>query len=60
MPDPRLKKAMAEIRALCRRYDIGGQITLVSQSHAEFGYFPPIGRVSEANVRCYIAEQKTR
>jgi len=41
MPDPRLKQAMAEIRALCRRYDIGGQITLVSKSHAEFGYFFP-------------------
>ena len=41
MPDPRLKKAMAEIRALCRRYDLGGQITLVSKSHAEFAYFFP-------------------
>lgn len=41
MPDPRLKDAMREIRKICQRYRIGAQITLVSKTHSEFGYFFP-------------------
>jgi hypothetical protein len=41
MPDPHLRKAMAEIQKLLRRYRIGGAITLVSKTHAEYAYqFP--------------------
>lgn len=36
MPDPHLRRAMKEIRALLKRYRIGGHITLVSKTHAEF------------------------
>lgn len=41
MPDPRLQKAMAEMKKLCHRYRIGAAITLVSQTHAEFAYLFP-------------------
>lgn len=38
MADPKLKEAMAEIKAVFKKHDIGGFITLVSESHAEFRY----------------------
>lgn len=34
--DPKLKEAMAEIKAICDKHDVGGFITLVSQTHSEF------------------------
>jgi hypothetical protein len=41
MPDPHLRKAMAEIKKLLVKYRIGGAITLVSKTHAEYAYqFP--------------------
>jgi hypothetical protein len=41
MPDPRLKDAMRRISRILRDYDIGGQVTLVSKTHAEYRYqFP--------------------
>lgn len=36
MSDPKLKEAMAEIFGVLNKHDIGGQVTLVSQTHAEF------------------------
>lgn len=36
MADPKLKIAMAEIRAILRNHDIAGYITLVSKTHSEF------------------------
>ena len=41
MPDPHLRKAMVEIRKLLHRYRIGGCITLVSPTHAEWAYQMP-------------------
>lgn len=38
MPDPVLKQAMAEIRAVMTKHDIGGAVTLVSATHSEFYY----------------------
>lgn len=35
--DSKLKEAMAEIRAICRKHDIASYITLVSKTHSEFG-----------------------
>lgn len=35
--DPRLKEAMAEIRAICRKHDIASYVALVSKTHSEFG-----------------------
>lgn len=35
--DEKLKDAMAEIRGICKKYDIAGYISLVSTTHAEFG-----------------------
>lgn len=37
MADPKLKEAMAEIRGICKKHDIAGYITLVSETHSEFG-----------------------
>ena len=45
MPDPHLKKAMAEIKKLLERFRIGGCITLVSRTHAEFRYQFPVWSV---------------
>lgn len=36
MPDPQLKTAMEEIKAVLRKYDIAGIVFLGSQSHSEF------------------------
>ncbi len=36
MSDPKLKEAMAEIFGILKKHDIGGQVTLVSPTHAEF------------------------
>lgn len=38
MSDPRLKEAMAEIKAVMQRHDIAGAITLVSPYASEFLY----------------------
>ena len=38
MPDPNLQEAMAEIAAIFRKHDIGGAITLVSETHSMFRY----------------------
>ncbi len=38
MADPKLKQAIAEIRAILNKHDIGAAITLVSDTHAEFYY----------------------
>lgn len=38
MADQRLKEAMAEINAIMKKFDIGGHVTLVSQTHSEFRY----------------------
>lgn len=35
-PDPVLQKAVKEIEAICEKYDIGGHITLASQTHGEY------------------------
>jgi hypothetical protein len=41
MPDPRLKDAMRKMVQIMQKYEIGGAITLVSKSHAEYKYeFP--------------------
>jgi hypothetical protein len=34
--DPRLREAMDEIKAVCKKYDIGAQVILASESHVEF------------------------
>lgn len=36
--DPKLKQAMAEIEAVCKKYDIGGFSVLVSKTHSEFQF----------------------
>lgn len=36
--DPKLKEAMAEIFGVLKKHDIGGAITLVSPTHAEFRF----------------------
>lgn len=36
MPDPKLKEAMAEIRGILRKHDIGAYVTLYSQKASEF------------------------
>jgi hypothetical protein len=36
--DPILKEAMAEIRAILNKHDIGGAVALVSPTHSEFLY----------------------
>jgi len=36
--DPKLKEAMAEIRGIMRKHDIGGYVILASPSHSEFGF----------------------
>lgn len=36
--DPRLRAAMAEWQAICKKYDIGGYCILTSDTHAEFAY----------------------
>ena len=38
MSDPKLKEAMAEIKGILKKHDIGAQVTLVSETHAEFFY----------------------
>lgn len=35
--DPKLREAMEEVRALCKKYDVMAAVLLVSQSHSEFG-----------------------
>ncbi len=37
--DPKLKECLAKIEVLCREYDCGGYVSLVSK---EFGEFRPI------------------
>lgn len=34
--DPKLKEAAAEIKAILKKHDIGGYVTLMSETHAEF------------------------
>ena len=36
MPDPKLKAAMAEIKAVLRKHDIAGCINLASATHTEY------------------------
>ena len=38
MPDPKLQEAMAEIRAVIQKHDIGGHVVLVSNTHAQYLY----------------------
>lgn len=35
--DPKLREAMDEFRALCRKYDIGAYVCFASKTHMEFG-----------------------
>lgn len=50
MADPHLKKAMGEIKKLLERFRIGGCITLVSRTHAEYRYqFPAWSVVQPAS-----------
>lgn len=39
--DPKLKEAMAEIKAVLKKHDIAGALTLVSKSHSEYLYHFP-------------------
>ena len=39
--DPNLKKAAKEIKAIMRKHNIGGSISLVSKTHSEFLYHIP-------------------
>jgi hypothetical protein len=39
--DPILKEAAAKIELLCRQYDIGAHIMLVSRTHAEYRFCLP-------------------
>lgn len=39
--DPRLKECMAKIEAICKQYDCGGHISLVSKTHGEFRFVLP-------------------
>lgn len=50
MTDPQLQQAMAEIRAILQQYRIAGAITLVSKTHAEFGYGFPDWSVIQPEV----------
>lgn len=34
--DPKLKEAAAEIRSICRKFDIAAYVVLVSPTHSEF------------------------
>lgn len=36
MADSKLKEAMAEIKAVLQKHDIGGAMTLVSETHSEY------------------------
>ncbi len=38
MPDPKLKKAMEQIKKICLKNDIAAQVILVSPTHSEFLY----------------------
>lgn len=45
--DPNLKMAMLEMERICKRYDIGAALLLVSKTHSEYGYqLPPWGCAS--------------
>ena len=35
--DPKLRTALAEIQAVCKKHDIGAHVVLASQTHIEFG-----------------------
>lgn len=35
-PDPRLQQAMAEIKKVCEKFDIGGTLILASRTHGEY------------------------
>lgn len=37
--DPKLKEAMAEIRAVLHKHDISGFVSLASPTHVEYGLF---------------------
>ena len=39
--DPKLKELAARIEALCKEYDAGAHVALVSQTHAEFRFSLP-------------------
>lgn len=39
--DPALKKAMAEIKTILTKFDVGAAITLASKTHSEFNYHFP-------------------
>ena len=66
MADPKLKEAMAEIKAICRKHDIAGDIRLVSDSHSEFAYeFSPSWSVvslqgSQLRIKAKRADFKTK
>lgn len=36
MPDPKLKEAMEEIKSVLKKYDIGAEVILASETHLEF------------------------
>lgn len=36
MPDPKLKDAMEEIKAVLEKYDIGAEVILASETHLEY------------------------
>lgn len=38
---PRLREAIAEIRAVCEKYDCGGVVSLSSKEHGEFAFIIP-------------------
>lgn len=38
MADPRLQAAMSEILGVFKKYDIGGHVTLVSKTHAQYAF----------------------
>lgn len=38
MPDPKLKEAMEEIKAILKKYDCAASVLLQSQAHAEYLY----------------------
>lgn len=39
--DPNLKMAMLEMERVCKRYNIGAAMLLVSKTHSEYGYLLP-------------------
>lgn len=47
MSDEKLKEAMAEIKMICRKHDIGACITLVSKTHSEYRYEMPKWSVAQ-------------